>query len=340
MEKNTKTDIAHPLLSIIVPIYRVEKYIEQCAISLFEQTLGDIEYIFVDDCSPDNSASVLLQVLNDYPSRRSNVKIIHHENNCGLAQARMTGFQYAKGIFLASIDSDDWIEPETFENLVCYARNNDSDVLIYDLISYEKSGKSTVWINNIERSSNPVSDLFLGRIYPIIKTCIFKRFFVDDGFLTLPTSDMAEDLVYSTHLLYYAKKVLHFNKPLYHYRYNEQSISKSNDISSIINRFYGILNNTNQILAFLNDKGLLNEYSREILHLKHVVKYTIWPAVYDKSAYKLWQETYPEIVNEILCHKYYSPRTRFLYLLTSLGVYSLYLNIKHDVKRLYFRALK
>ena len=94
-----------PLISIIVPVYNVSRYIERCARSLFEQSLNDIEYIFVDDCSPDNSIEILHQILSDYPSRMAQVKIISHEKNRGVAAARNTGLKLASGEFIAQCDS-------------------------------------------------------------------------------------------------------------------------------------------------------------------------------------------------------------------------------------------
>lgn len=78
-------------VTIIVPIYRVEQYIEQCARSLMEQTLQDVEYIFVDDCTPDNSIEILQRVLNDYPDRKAQVKVLHNEKNKGLPRTRRVG---------------------------------------------------------------------------------------------------------------------------------------------------------------------------------------------------------------------------------------------------------
>ena len=103
-----------PKVSVIVPIYEVEKYIERCVRSLFEQTLDDIEYIFVDDCTKDNSITVLERVIKDYPNRKSQITILHHETNKGLPQARKTGLLSARGDYIAHCDSDDWVDHKLF----------------------------------------------------------------------------------------------------------------------------------------------------------------------------------------------------------------------------------
>ena len=87
----------NPKVSIIVPIYKVEEYIERCAQSLFEQTFQDIEYIFVNDATPDNSVGKLLSVISRYENRIDRVKIINHDVNKGLSSARKTGLFRASG---------------------------------------------------------------------------------------------------------------------------------------------------------------------------------------------------------------------------------------------------
>ena len=86
-----------PLVSILTPVYRAEKYIERCTRSLFEQTYENLEYIFVDDCAPDHSIQLLQQVLAEYPKREKQTKIIHHEKNRGVAAARNTAVENASG---------------------------------------------------------------------------------------------------------------------------------------------------------------------------------------------------------------------------------------------------
>jgi len=94
-------------VSVIILVYNAEVYIERCARSLFEQTLSEIEYIFVDDCSSDTSMKILEEVLNQYPLRKSQVKIIHNEHNMKQAYSRTVAMLNATGDFLIHCDSDD-----------------------------------------------------------------------------------------------------------------------------------------------------------------------------------------------------------------------------------------
>ena len=97
-------------VSILVPVYGVEKYIERCARSLFEQTYENLEYIFVNDCTPDKSMEILMRVMEDYPNRKGNVRIFHHEHNRGLSAARNTALDAATSPFVTHVDSDDYLD--------------------------------------------------------------------------------------------------------------------------------------------------------------------------------------------------------------------------------------
>ena len=93
-----------PKVSVIIPVYGVEKYIERCARSLFEQTLNDIEFIFVNDYTPDNSIDILKNTLSKYPNRKYQVRIINQPRNMGAAQARKNGILAATGEFVIQCD--------------------------------------------------------------------------------------------------------------------------------------------------------------------------------------------------------------------------------------------
>ena len=123
-------------VSICVPIYGVEKYIERCAISLFEQTYKNIEYIFVNDCTQDNSIDVLKSIIEKYPVRKNCVRIINHERNKGLGAARNTAITNATGMFIMHVDSDDYVEKDIVERLVKKQNENNSDIVTCGYILY------------------------------------------------------------------------------------------------------------------------------------------------------------------------------------------------------------
>ena len=118
-----------PKVSVIIPVYGVERYVGRCARSLFGQTMADLEFIFVDDCTPDDSIAVLLKTLDDYPDRKHQVRVIRHDRNQGVAAARTTGMKAMTGEYMIHCDPDDWIEPDMYERMYDAARTHDADVV-------------------------------------------------------------------------------------------------------------------------------------------------------------------------------------------------------------------
>ena len=118
-------------ISVCVPIYNVEKYFEQCLESLFTQTMLDgVEFVFVNDCTPDSSMIILQRTLQKYPALREQVVIYNHEQNRGLAAARNTALELSHGEYIIHVDSDDWVEPNYLEELYTTITGNDADIAI------------------------------------------------------------------------------------------------------------------------------------------------------------------------------------------------------------------
>ena len=117
------------LVSVLVPVYGVEKYIAECARSLFCQTWQNIEYVFVDDCSPDRSIEVLRQVIAEYPHREQQVRIVRQDRNRGLGAARKRAVEESCGEYLMHVDSDDRITPNAVEKLVAAAIATSADIV-------------------------------------------------------------------------------------------------------------------------------------------------------------------------------------------------------------------
>ena len=121
------------LISIIVPVYNVEKYIHECVDSIINQTYKNIEIILVDDGSPDNCG----KICDEYAKKDNRIKVIHKPNG-GLSDARNHGIDVANGEWLMFIDSDDWIEPNMAEKLLHSALNNKADLAISSVILFDE----------------------------------------------------------------------------------------------------------------------------------------------------------------------------------------------------------
>lgn len=118
-------------VSIIVPIYNAERYLKKCAECLLEQTLNDIEILFIEDCTLDESINVIERIVELYPSRKEQVKIIHNEDNQGPLLSRINGLLQANGEYVAFVDSDDWVDTIAFDELYEEAIQKNAECLIY-----------------------------------------------------------------------------------------------------------------------------------------------------------------------------------------------------------------
>ena len=127
--------MSQPLISVIVPIYKVEEYLDRCVESLVNQTYKNLEIILVDDGSPDNCP----KMCDDWAKKDSRIKVVHKKNG-GLSDARNAGFEVATGDIISFIDSDDWIEPEMFETMLSQMEKDDSDIVSCGVNWVEENG--------------------------------------------------------------------------------------------------------------------------------------------------------------------------------------------------------
>jgi len=243
-------------ISIIIPVFGVEKYIERCARSLFEQTLDDIEYIFIDDCSPDNSVKCLMDVLKDYPNRSSQVIIHHMEQNRGLAAVRKWGMMNASGEYFIHCDSDDWVDVTMYEKLYIKAKESNADVVICDY--NETDGTS---YNRIVKGAHSIDRLHF------IEGCLFqqdswslcnKLFRKSDslGGIIYPTGNLGEDMATCIQLLLKAERIEYVKESLYYYFVNPSSITKKNTISHCANNYRALKDNTDLLISVIKKEWL------------------------------------------------------------------------------------
>lgn len=124
-----------PTISILVPVYGVEHYIERCAASLFGQNYPNIEYIFVDDCTPDRSMELLRKVIEQYPDRKDAVRLLHNDRNRGLSATRNTALHAATGDYVMHVDSDDYLtQPDTVAQVMASAQGKEADIVLFDML--------------------------------------------------------------------------------------------------------------------------------------------------------------------------------------------------------------
>lgn len=217
-------------VSILIPVYNVEQYIERCARSILGQTYPNLEIIFVDDCSPDNSMDVVRRVLEGYPERKSQVVFIRHDNNKGIAATRNTLIEAASGEFLMFVDSDDWVELDMVETLVVKQQETGADIVSSN--SFENDNTLNPHFINPKCKFNDKEEVLnffvcLNGHHELWSRLYRRDLFVANGVRCVEGDNVSEDLFVTPCLFWYARKVAWVNRCLYHYVINHDSLTHS-----------------------------------------------------------------------------------------------------------------
>lgn len=287
-----------PKVSVIVPVYGVEKYIERCAHSLFEQTLDDMEFIFVDDCTTDNSIYILENIIKDYPIRANQTRILHHEKNMGLPVARQTGIKEASGDFIAHCDSDDWVDTDMYRAMFERAVLSGADIVICDYNVANENGNTTVHGVLRKGRENIIKDtLALKCSWSVWNKLVKHELYLDNG-LIYPEFSMAEDMLLTSQLLVKAQSVDYIDKGFYFYSYNPNSIVNKKNVQSILRNFEQNVDNLNKLESFLATRT--EDYSEYIDSIKYRVVSLLNPISQSEEIKRKWLNTFPGLYKKIL----------------------------------------
>lgn len=216
-------------VSICVPIYGVEKYIGRCAVSLFEQTYQDLEYIFVNDCTNDKSLEILESVIARYPKREKDVKVINHDFNMGLAAARNTSIEYATGDFIFIVDSDDYIPSNAIEQLVIKQVEGDFDVVFGRVKRFFPTFSNTIKYPAVSSSRSLLILVLKNEIDHYIWGKLIRRSTLFDHKIRVEKGmSSGEDADLLIKILLYSHKISTIPDTVYYYDYsNPNSVSSS-----------------------------------------------------------------------------------------------------------------
>lgn len=276
-------------VSVVIPIYKVEGFIERCVRSLMEQTLREVEYIFVDDASPDGSIEVLHKTLADYPERAKQVRILKHEQNKGLPAARNTGLAVAEGEYIFHCDSDDYVEREMLEEMYAKAKEQDADYLWSDFwLSFEQNERY-MQVRSYDTPREALQGVLEGAMkYNVWNKLVRRSLYTESGIEFPAGHSMGEDMT-MIRLLACAKRVAYIPKAYYHYvRLNMSALTQTFSERHLID----IRHNVDQTVAFLR-KVLGTGIEREVALFQLSVKLPF--IISDKHTdYQRWKEWYPE----------------------------------------------
>lgn len=223
-----------PIISVLIPVYNVENYVEKCLHSIFSQRFADkMEYIIVDDCSSDNSLMIVHKVVAMYPLLKSQISVIRHEENKGIAATRNTLLQSAQGRYIQFLDSDDWCAHDFFEKIYEEIIYNEPDIIGFNYCVWDGykitqsfdcfSTNNLVCIRDLLKENHGA--VLWGKTIRRNLISQYSLFFKDNV-------DLGEDTLFSIKLFCWAKKIIILKDSLYYHRINNtSSITKKREDS-------------------------------------------------------------------------------------------------------------
>lgn len=279
-------------VSVIIPVYNVEKYIERCAKSLLSQTLGDIEYIFIDDCTPDGSIKVLQKVLTKFPTKAGMVRIERMPTNSRQAAVRKYGIQLAKGDYIIHCDSDDWVDTDLYEKMYNEAVNSGADVVMCPIKDEYKAYGSTRPIPLLPSKCNEVvENWYKNSVGMFCWNKLVKRsIYTDNNLLPYEGVNMWEDNGLMLRVFYYAKGLSQIEGSVYHYNqantgamtsgYGRNAVDQMIKCAKLLGEFFES-----------KDDGI--KYKKTVKTLKYLAKLNLVTTRYDwlKEYYNIFPDS-------------------------------------------------
>ena len=240
-------------VSVIVPFYNVENYIEKCLQTLVGQTLDDIEIILVNDGSKDRSKIVVDKFLKQYPE-----KIVYLEKeNGGLSDARNYALPYAKGEYIAFLDSDDYVEKTMYKDMYELAKKEDSDMVECNFY-WEYPGKKKEDVGIVYNGKKEM----LEKVRVVAWNKLIKKEVLEKSKVTFPKGYRYEDVEFTYKLIPYLDKVSFLKKPCIHYIQREGSISNNQN-----ERNKEIFDVLEHVIDFYKENDLYDEYKDELEYI-------------------------------------------------------------------------
>lgn len=207
-------------ISLIAPVYGVEKYIAKFAESVLGQTFQDIQFIFVNDGTKDRSMEILDGLIEEkFPHLKDRILIVNKENG-GLPSARKAGLDVAEGEYILFADSDDWLETDAVAEVMAKADETDADIVYFDLI--KEYGHRTSYKRERDytgaQKDDFIMNMFNYKSFGYTVTKCFRRKLYTDNVIYFPKLGMHEDIYLMSQIIFYAQSLVHLPKGLYHYR--------------------------------------------------------------------------------------------------------------------------
>ncbi len=298
-----------PVLSVIVPVYGVEKYIERCARSLFEQSLDGIEYIFVDDCSPDRSVEILQTLVKEYApafeKRHETVIVERMPSHSGQAAARVRGMQLATGDYIIHCDSDDWVGKDAYRLMHEKALAEGADVVVCDHIMHD--GKDALrYVKAVDRGTEPdtmLVDAARDKSTWALWDKMMRRECLKNV-IVFPKDNLGEDMAVTFQVLASQPKVAYLERGIYYYYVNPESITKGVTKEMALEMYHQLLSNVDVVKLSLQRSGKYEKYAELMDCLYYRTLNVLVRFIPDREIYRLWRQSVRDLHIKVLGNPY------------------------------------
>lgn len=294
-----------PKVSICVPIYNVELFISRCVESLLQQTYSNLEFVFINDCTPDKSMEILQETLNHYSQRKHQVKIINLPLHRGTSYARNLAINIATGDFIFHVDSDDWIEIDAVEILMARQQESNADLVFGNHIVHYFNGEIKAAKQNIFSLNNPLEYILKNtHNYHVWGHLILKNLYTSHNIQCKNGTDVGEDLQVLPKLCYYANKFVSVDNAIYHYnKCNPKSIGQKEKNR---NWFEQSLESYNIFYVFFEKMG-----TAKYTDILHKSKYDFLYRSMRTAAMEGYKETFFFLKSELQKHEALYPQYKY-----------------------------
>lgn len=289
-------------LSIVLPVFNVEKYLERCIKSILEGTYKDLELVIVNDGTKDDSENIIIRYLEKY----NNITYIVKENG-GLSHARNVGYTYAKGEYIAFFDSDDYIEKDMYEKLMAKVKDYNYDIVVCDLyMEYEQTGKKIYVGSNVEKEYKDVEEdnneinirkEIMENIYIAVHNKIYKKELIEKTFengMPFVNGMYYEDIVYTYSILQNTRSISFVKEPVYYYVQRTSSISNNYD-----KKLYDIITSVEMLIENAVENNRFEDYKEILEYIGIRYMYgTFMKRIAKTKNKKIYLEGYNRVIQE------------------------------------------
>lgn len=311
-------------ISVVVPFYNAGNLFEKFLHSVFSQEKKNVEFIFINDASTDNSLKILSETLDKFPHIKENVKVFQNKENSGTGFTRNLGMSKISGKYFIQLDADDWVEKNMFSNMFDLAEETQADVVATDYFMSYPNKEVYIKQNYSENAEKDFKSILLGNLQGSFWNKLIKtEFYRSNGINISEEFSLFEDKLFCLKIFSRAKKISYLPKAFVHYRQHQ------NSMTSVYVSDKHVLDTKKfiqELKLFLENENLFEKYQFDFFT---TIQYHKKIFLLDKKYFSEWDDYYPEVnkIKYTLNIQFYTLSKKIITILALLGWKSIMLSM-------------